>query len=124
MIMGAGPGAWMAKSDIKSAFRLLPVAPSDYELLGFQFNGKFYYDKCLPMGCSISCSLFESFSTFLDFKVRQVAQSELVTHYLDDFLFVVPRRRAAVPSCSHLKGSVHIWGCRLRWKKPQVPVNL
>ena len=25
-------GAWLAKSDIKSAFRLLPVSPSDYEL--------------------------------------------------------------------------------------------
>ena len=56
LAMSVGPRAWLAKTDIKSAFRLLPVAPSDYELLDFQFQGKFYYDRCLPMGCSISCA--------------------------------------------------------------------
>ncbi len=83
-----GSGAWMAKVDVKSAFRLLPVAPADYELLGFSFNGSFYYDKCLPMGCSISCSLFEKFSTFLECKVKLFSGSRFLTHYLDDFLFV------------------------------------
>ncbi|KAM3921505.1 uncharacterized protein RB166_010897 [Leptodactylus fuscus] len=39
------------------------------------------------MGCSISCSYFEMFSTFLEWIVRQV---ESVLHYLDDFLFVGP----------------------------------
>ena len=42
------------------------------------------------MGCSISCSLFEKFSTFLDFQVKRMSGSLLVTHYLDDFLFVGP----------------------------------
>ena len=88
LVMRAGVGAWLAKSDIKSAFRLLPVHPEDYELLGFTFDGLYYYDKCLPMGCSISCSLFELFSTFLEFQVKQVAHSQFVTHYLDDFLFI------------------------------------
>ena len=78
LVMQAGDGAWLAKSDIKSAFRLLPVAPSDYELLGFKFGGQYYFDKCLPMGCSISCSLFEAFSTFLEFQVRQLSHSEWV----------------------------------------------
>ena len=98
MVMEAGHGAWMAKSDIKSAFRLLPVSPTDYELLGFRFNGEYYYDKCLPMGCSISCSLFETFSTFLEFKVRQLTQSEFITHYLDDFMFV----GSSAPGCGSL----------------------
>ena len=53
LAMSLGPNAWLAKTDIKSAFRLLPVSPSDYELLGFQFQNKFYYDKCLHMGCSV-----------------------------------------------------------------------
>ena len=38
LVMRAGVGAWLAKSDIKSAFRLLPVHPEDYELLGFTFD--------------------------------------------------------------------------------------
>ncbi len=90
LVVEAGPGVWLAKADIKSTFRLLPVTPLDYELLGFSFDGMFYYDKCLPMGCSISCSLFEKFSTFLEFLVKDWSSSLLVTHYLDDFLFVSP----------------------------------
>ena len=88
VVMSGGHNAWMAKSEIKSACRLLPVAPSEYELLGFHFQGKFYHDKCLPMGCSVSCSLFETFSTFLEFQVKEVSQSVGITHYLEDFLFV------------------------------------
>ena len=53
MTVNVGRGAWLAKSVIRSAFRLLPVSPDDYELLGFSFEGSFYYDMCLPMGCSI-----------------------------------------------------------------------
>ena len=90
MVVSLGPQAWLDKSDIKSAFRLLPVAPADYELLGFKFQGNFYYDKCLPMGCSISCALFEKFSTFLEFQTKKIAQWIGVTHYLDDFLFAGP----------------------------------
>ncbi|KAJ1095702.1 hypothetical protein NDU88_000860 [Pleurodeles waltl] len=50
MLRELGPGALMAKSDIESAFRLLPVHPDDFNLLGFQFEGRFYFDKCMPMG--------------------------------------------------------------------------
>lgn len=60
-----GVGAKIAKVDIKSAFRLLPVHPADFELLGIQYNNNFYIDKCLPMGCAIPCNLFEKFSTFI-----------------------------------------------------------
>ena len=90
MIMELGTSAWLAKADIKSAFCLLPVSPLDYELLGFSFNGMFYFDKCLPMGCSISCALFEKFSSFLEYRIRLTgtASTPFVTHYLDDFLFM------------------------------------
>lgn len=98
LLLRAGRDAWLAKADIKSAFRLLPVAPEDYQLLGFTFDELFYYDKCMPMGCAISCSLFEKFSSFLEFRVKQVTGSSLVTHYLDDFLFVGP----SASSCSEL----------------------
>ncbi|XP_061191718.1 uncharacterized protein LOC133199935 [Saccostrea echinata] len=38
MIALMGKGTLLAKSDIKSAFRLIPVAPSDFDLLGFKFS--------------------------------------------------------------------------------------
>lgn len=61
-----GQGALMAKADIESAFRLLPVHPDSFRLLGSQWNWEFYVDQCLPMGCSISCALFEQFSSFVE----------------------------------------------------------
>lgn len=60
-----GYNALIAKMEIKSAFRLLPCYPSDFSILGFQIGSEFYIDKCMPMGCSISCSIFEKCSTFL-----------------------------------------------------------
>ena len=56
----------LAKMDILSAFRLLILHPSDFELFGFKFKNQFYFDKCLPMSCSASCSLFETFASFLE----------------------------------------------------------
>ena len=85
LVSSLGTGALMAKADIKSAFRLLPVHPDDFNLLGFFFNGSYYYDKCVPMGCSISCVTFERFSTFLEYCARKVAATDNIIHCLDDF---------------------------------------
>ena len=85
MILTLGNGAYMAKFDIKSAFRLIPVRQSDFKLLGIQFKDQFYFDKCLPFGCSISCSTFEKFSTFLEWTIKAVTASKNVRNYLDDF---------------------------------------
>lgn len=57
---------FLAKTDIRSAFRILPVNPQDYNLLGFKWENSFYYDCCLPMGCRTSCKIFEEFSTALE----------------------------------------------------------
>ncbi|KAM9330484.1 uncharacterized protein PAF06_014162 [Gastrophryne carolinensis] len=80
----------MAKTDIESAFRLLPVHPDSLYLLGCFFEGGYYVDRCLPMGCSISCAYFEAFSSFLEWVVKERAGMGSVTHYLDDFLCVGP----------------------------------
>ncbi|XP_040186277.1 uncharacterized protein LOC120918659 [Rana temporaria] len=85
-----GKGALMAKSDIEAAFRLLPVHPDSFRLLGCRWQEEFYVDRCLPMGCSISCAFFETFSSFLEWVVRDVARVDSVVHYLDDFLCVGP----------------------------------
>lgn len=99
LIQEMGEGALMAKMDISSAFRLLPVCPEDFCLLGFKFLNSYYVDKCLPMGCSISCSLFEMFSSFLHWELQQRSNSRGIIHYLDDFLFI---GRANTADCQML----------------------
>ncbi|XP_065180047.1 hemicentin-1-like [Sycon ciliatum] len=53
LLQRQGTGALMAKLDIRNAFRLVPVAPTAYHLLGFQWQGQFYYDKRLNVVLSV-----------------------------------------------------------------------
>ena len=62
LIVKNGPGCFVGKIDIESAFRIIPIHPSDYWLLGMKYGDKIYFDKRLPMGASISCSTFEELS--------------------------------------------------------------
>ena len=38
-----GKGAYLAKTDIKSTFRILPINPVDYGLLGMKWKDKYHY---------------------------------------------------------------------------------
>lgn len=73
----------MAKTDIKSAFRIIPIHPSDFPLLGMKWDNQFYYDVCLPMGLSSSCAIFSS----LEWISVHCLSASGVLHILDDFLF-------------------------------------
>lgn len=50
LIKSLGQGCYMAKLDIKHAFRLCPVHPDDWHLLGYQWENRFYFDVVLPFG--------------------------------------------------------------------------
>ena len=54
LLSQVGQGRFISKADIESAFRIVPINPSAYHLLGFSIGGKYFYDKCLPMGCSVT----------------------------------------------------------------------
>ena len=79
---------FLAKSDIKDAFRIVPLNQYQYNLTGFKLNGKFYYDKCLPMGARSACQIFERISTGLKHILVTVYKVPHVIKVLDDFLFV------------------------------------
>ena len=90
IVQRLGVGYFMAKTDIKSAFRIIPIHPQDYSLLGIKWADKYYFDRCLPMGCSSSCAIFETFSTALEWLSLHKLRASAVLHILDDFLFVAP----------------------------------
>ena len=77
----------MARSDIQNAFKLIPIRQADHELQGFEWQGSFYYDKTLVMGCSISCRIFEAFSSALQWILTDKFKITSVTHILDDLFF-------------------------------------
>ena len=83
-----GAGCFMAKTDVKSAFRIIPIHPDDFALLGMKWQNFYYFDRCLPMGCSSSCAIFEAFSTALEWLAMNRLGASAVLHILDDFLFI------------------------------------
>ena len=80
-----GKDSLVAKIDIKDAFRIIPIHPDDYKRLGFSWEGAFYYDKCLPMGVSSSCQIFESLSQALQWLCIRSLMRQVCPHMLDDF---------------------------------------
>ena len=92
-----GQGTLLAKIDIKSAFRLLPVHPADRHLLGMEWQGKVYIDTCLPFGLRSAPKLFNVLAELLSWIAKQRNVSFLI-HYLDDFLTMGP---SSSSSCQH-----------------------
>lgn len=83
-----GHGCFMAKTDIKSTFRIIPIHPADYSLLGIKWDDMYYFDRCLAMGLRSSCAIFEAFSTSLEWMAVHLLGASSVLHILDDFLFI------------------------------------
>ena len=87
-----GVGCHVGKSDMSSAFRHVPMAPSQWWLLIMKaqhpLTNKVYYfvDKCLPFGASISCVIFQAISDAISWIVKFRSKKENL-NYLDDYLF-------------------------------------
>ena len=78
-------------------FRLIPIRPEDYDLLGMSWQGLYYYDKCIPMGYSSSCKTFEMFSTAHEWIAQNKLRIPYMLHLLDDFLLISRSKE----SCQH-----------------------
>ena len=87
-IKSFGHSCFLAKTDIQDAFWIIPIHPDSYHLTGIFWQGSYYYYKSLPMGSSISCSLFERFSSALEWIAQHKLAIPASIHVLDDFLFI------------------------------------
>ena len=83
------PGALLAKLDVKSAYRLIPVHPADRLLLGFQWQGHRYVDGMLPFGLRSAPKIFTAVADALEWIVRARGVRR-IDHYLDDFVTFGP----------------------------------
>ena len=90
IIQSIGPNTLVAKADLRDAFRIIPIHKNDHRLLGFSWMGQYYFDKHLPMGCSVSCQIFESLSTAIQWILQKKLLVKKMSHILDDFIFFGP----------------------------------
>ena len=85
MLVQLGETAFMSKTDIEKAFRLIPLHKEVQHLFCMNWSDAYYIDLVMEMGCSSSCRIFEVFST----AITWIAKSKLGidnVHYLDDFM--------------------------------------
>ena len=66
MVLAVGRGAVLAKLDIASAYRIVPVHPDDRPLLGMRWNGSLYVDTALPFGLRSAPKLFTAIADALE----------------------------------------------------------
>ena len=83
LVRKLGKGALMAKLDIRHAFRIIPVIPQDWDLLGTFWKGYYFVELRLPLGCRSSVFIFIADALTWILRVQQVATN--LVHYLDDF---------------------------------------
>ena len=117
----------MAKADMESVFRLLPVHPRDFCLLGMTVNDFYLIDKSLPMGASCSPVLFENLPTFLEWATKTASNSgekkankqtnkhKSHTHFADHFISVGFRLQSKSPIMTKISGNLppslqKLWG--------------
>ena len=78
-ILKKGPGALMAKVDIKSAFRIVPIHPEDRWLLGMKWGGKLFIDTVLPFGLRSAPKLFNTLADAIEWVVRHEGGAQSFT---------------------------------------------
>ena len=122
------PGSWMAKIDLKSAYRHVGVHPSNYPYLGlkYHFTGDleptYFYDTRLCFGASASVGIFHRLTQSV---VRMLQRQGIfsVVCYLDDFLIIANSKNQCQNHMDALLGLLKNLGFTINWKKVVPPTQ-
>ncbi|KAL0152549.1 hypothetical protein M9458_052272, partial [Cirrhinus mrigala] len=90
LIKEAGRGAWLAKVDITSAFKVMPIHPDFWHLFGIRWKNKFYFAVHLTFGCRSSPKIFDTLSEAICWILSNNYNIPYLIHLLDDFLIISP----------------------------------
>ena len=82
LIIQLGKGSYMAKTDICSAFRHVPVHPNDWELLGMHWKGLYFFDQVLPFGLRSAPYIFNQLSDALEWIAKTNYDLKHILHIM------------------------------------------
>lgn len=94
-IMSLGRGTLMAKFDVESAYRNIPVHTEDRYLLGMKWKGYYFIDMALPFGLRSAPFIFSSVADLLEWILKHKYGLNFLLHYLDDFHTLGPPNSSA-----------------------------
>ena len=119
------PNAFLAKLDLKSAYRHVPLHPSNYEATGlaWTFAGDstptYLYDCKLPFGSSKSPEIFNRLTQAV---TRIMARrGHTILAYLDDFLIIADTEQDCRDAYLQLIDLLHELGFNINWNKAVEP---
>ena len=102
MLAVVGEDGYVFSADVEEAFYIIPLAPSEYPLMGFKWGGKLWIFKVLGMGIASSPRTFSRVADAIEYAIvkrnKEIAFKDgvqLIRHYADDFFGVAPNRKVA-----------------------------
>ena len=114
---------YMYKLDVESAFRLLPVHPDDYHLMGMVWRGKFYVDLVVAFGIGSSCNIWERVAKLAEWITRTHYGVECLIHYVDDFFGVSCSNRLSQAQLQAVRAAFRLLGIPISEEKTVGPVE-
>jgi hypothetical protein len=114
-------GTFLAKIDLRSAYRSIPISPLDYKLTGIQWHFKdcltptSFFDCKLPFGAAKSCQIFQKLT---DSIVRIMAGKGFqILGYIDDMLCIGKDKSECQLCYDTLLSLLHSLGLLINWGK-------
>lgn len=106
-LMQAGRQSIILKTDVKDAFRNVPVAPQHQWLLGFAWKEKFYKETGLSFRFSTAPFVFNLFGEGLHWLLIAYLHWVLC-HYLNDFIAIFSAPKANLERLK-FEANAYIW---------------
>lgn len=110
-----GPGAFIWQADLSRAYRQFRIDPLDAPLMGIQFQGQFFIDRCPAFGCRSSSAACQRVANALVYILAQ--SGHFVLAYLDDFAGCCSEFSAAFEAYNHFLQIAKSLGLQLALNK-------
>jgi len=120
------PGSYLAKVDLKSAYRSVNLCKSNYNLTGlsWKFAGDshvtYLYDKKLPFGSAKAPQIFQRLSSAVC-RIMKNRYGFTVLAYLDDFLVIEENFNRCLQGMNTLLIVLRELGFYINWNKVEGP---
>ena len=118
-------GAYMTKIDLKSAYRHVPIHPSNYRATGLKWTFTnehtftYLYDTKLPFGAKRSPEIFHRLTQSITRMMKQ--RGFFVVAYLDDFLIISDTEHECWTAFWELVNLLERLGLSVNWNKVTHP---
>ena len=116
---------YMAKIDLSSAYRSVPIHPTCFKFTGLSWNfgssssRTFLVDTRLPFGASTEASIFQRISDSITRYMSRLGYT--VVSYLDDFLIIEATQDKCQIAFELLLNTVQQLGFSVNWQKVEKP---